>query len=92
MLVKFEYNQVPEYGIRPIAQQKQTIKTEQEFIDFFGVKPDNWLDDMTVAVSWDKQEMIDSKPKIDLQETAPLFFMYTNSTAVNIEKAIDYIR
>lgn len=88
ILVKFERREA-EYGTSVVPQQRKTIRTEQEFEDFFGVAPkQNFADDMVIQVSWDKQKVTNKNAKRDFDETTPNFYRYGNHLAVSLDKAI----
>lgn len=88
ILVKFEPREAT-YGEQNIAQQKITIRTPQEFEDFFGVAPaKNFADDMVITARWDKQKVKNKNPKRDFDETTPNFYRYGNHLSVSLNKAI----
>ena len=87
LLVKFESRE-EEYGTSTVPQQRKTIRSKEEFQDFFGVSPQYWEDDMLVQVSWDKQKIRNKNAKRDFDETTPNFYRYGNHLAVSLDKAI----
>lgn len=89
VLVKFERSE-PEYGTTVVPQQRLTIRTPQEFKNFFGVEPTNgWEKDTIVQVSWNKQQQINKRTSTNFDESAPNFYMYSNNTKVNLDKLIN---
>ena len=88
VLVKFGSREAT-YGQTTIPQTRKTIRTEQEFQDYFGVTPvKGFTDDTRIMVTSDYQKVTDKNPKRDFDETTPDFYMYTNHLKVNLDKLI----
>lgn len=88
VLVKFEQREETR-SIRNVPQQHKTIKTVNEFRDFFGVTPNqNFIEgDTQVLVQWQKEERV-TRPRRDFDETTPNFYMYTNHLKTNLNTLI----
>lgn len=88
LLVKFEMTE-PEYGTSTVPQQRKTIRTKEEFIQFFDCsEPKFWVEDIVIMVSWDKQKVTNKNPKRDFDETTPNFYRYGNHLSVSLDKAV----
>lgn len=88
VLVKFEHREKT-FVQQNRAQQHITIRTPQEFEDFFGVAPvQNFTDDMYITAYWDKQKVTNANPTRDFDETTPNFYMYVNHLNVNVDKLV----
>lgn len=89
VLVKFSELKKPKYGKSVVPQQYKTIRTEEEFQNFFGVSPTKGYEpDMVIVCSWDKQEKQNRNTADKFDETTPDFYMYINHTNVNPKKIV----
>lgn len=88
VLVKFLSREAT-YGQTSVPQDRTTIRTVQEFENFFGVKPiKGFTSDTVVLVNSNYQKQTNLNPKRDFDETTPDFYMYTNHSKVNIDKLV----
>lgn len=88
VLVKFESRE-KSFGTTTIPQQRTTIKSIEDFEEFFGVKPTkNFTNDTVVMVNSDYKATPNKNPKRDFDETTPNFYMYTNHLKVNLDKLV----
>lgn len=93
VLVKFSELKRPNYGKSIVPQQYKTIRTEEEFRNFFGVEPvKGYEPDMTIVCSWDRQEKQNKNTADRFDETTPDFYMYINHTGVNPEKIVNRLK
>lgn len=90
VIVKFEYNTDKTYGLTTKSNNRQKITTPQELANFFGcsLPTQNFYDDTTVTVTWNKEKIRNEHANRDFDESAPNFYMYTNNLKVNLDKLV----
>lgn len=90
VLVKFSEVKNPNYGTSIVRQQHKTIRSVDEFQEFFGIKPiKNFTEDMIIICSWDKQTQRNKNTADRFDETTPDFYMYTTHIKTNIPEMIN---
>lgn len=90
VLVKFTELKNPNYGKTTVLQDHKTIRSIEEFREFFGVTPtQGFKNDMVIVCRWNKQEQQNKNTSDRFDETTPDFYMYINHTNVNPEKIVN---
>lgn len=87
VLVKFTELKKGNYGKSIVPQQRKTIRTPDEFREFFGVAPaQNFFSDTVITCSWDKQEQQNHNTQDRFDSSTPDFYVYMTHRSDNPER------